>query len=156
MPHVEVVTEVKARFDLETLQDSVAAALTQHGVDGEVSVLLTSDERIQAMNSAFRSMEEPTDVLTFPAAPSDAPYLGDVAISVEYAARQAAIRGITVIQEICYLGIHGALHLVGFDDTTDTEREAMQHAMSRAAEAAGLPADPEWTSLLHEQGEQSA
>ncbi|MFX8316485.1 rRNA maturation RNase YbeY, partial [Acinetobacter baumannii] len=75
------------------------------------------------MNSEFRGIDQPTDVLTFPADQSvvGAP-LGDIAIGVGYATRQARARGVSLTQELCYLAIHGALHLAGFDDETEQDR----------------------------------
>lgn len=109
-------------------------------------MLLTSDERVQSLNREFRALDEPTDVLTFVA---DEDANGDIAIAVPYAERQAALRGVTLEQELGYLAIHGALHLVGFDDETEPERAEMAAEMNRAAVAAGLPPDEAWTSLLH-------
>lgn len=113
-----------------------------------MSILLTSDEEIADLNRRFRNLDEPTDVLTFP---SGSPLvLGDVAISVPYAERQAQARGIPLENELVYLTIHGALHLLGFDDETEQDRRVMMSEMARTAEAMGLKADAEWHSLLHE------
>lgn len=123
-------------------------ALEQHGHQGaEVCILLTSDDQVQELNRDFRGIDEPTDVLTFPSGEPDP--LGDVAIAVAYAERQAKVRGVTLDQELGYLAIHGALHLAGFDDETEEDRARMVAEMNRAAVAAGLPPDEEWASLLH-------
>jgi len=113
-----------------------------------VSILLTEDAEMQALNAQFRNLDESTDVLTFPA---DIPMLlGDIAISVPYADRQAKVRGVSLSQELAYLAIHGGLHLLGFDDESEDDRKVMIEQMNRAAVAAGLKPDYEWTSLLHE------
>jgi rRNA maturation RNase YbeY len=144
---VNVVNDSGRELRTEAVANAVRVALAQHGRQpSEVAVLLTSDEHIQALNREFRSLDEPTDVLTFVA---DEDANGDIAIAVPYAERQAAVRGVTLEQELGYLAIHGALHLVGFDDETEPERAEMALEMNRAAVAAGLPPDEAWASLLH-------
>jgi rRNA maturation RNase YbeY len=117
-------------------------------------VLITSDERIRELNVRFRGIDEPTDVLTFPAPrPAVAErriFLGEVAVAWESAGRQAAALGHPLKLELAYLAIHGTLHLLGMNDETDSDRESMVAAMADAAEAAGLPFDRGWHSLPHE------
>lgn len=100
------------------------------------------------LNHRFRNLSESTDVLTFPA--ENPMLLGDIAISVPYAQKQAELRRVSLQQEIGYLAIHGGLHLLGFDDETEDDRRVMVEQMNRAAIAAGLKPDHEWASLLHE------
>lgn len=144
---VNVVNDSGRDLRTEAVANAVCVALALHRRQpSEVSVLLTSDEHIQSLNRDFRSFDEPTDVLTFVA---DEDANGDIVIAVPYAERQAAVRGVTLEQELGYLAIHGALHLVGFDDETEPERAEMAAEMNRAAIAAGLPPDEAWASLLH-------
>lgn len=150
---VAVVPSPQPRGRSLAARKAVMAALEDRGVpEAEVTVLLTDDAGIRELNRSFREIDEPTDVLSFPA-PSAMPggdgLLGDIAISVPYAERQAALRGVTVDQEIGLLALHGALHLVGLKDETDEDRAFMQAEMARLCPAAGLPTDPEWTSLAH-------
>ncbi|MBK9967283.1 MAG: rRNA maturation RNase YbeY [Holophagales bacterium] len=65
----------------------------------------------------FRKIDRPTDVLSFPA--GDPAFLGDVAVDVPYAARQAARRGHSLDREVKLLLAHGVLHLLGHDHETD-------------------------------------
>ena len=111
-------------------------------------MLLTDDAHIRDLNRQFRGVDESTDVLTFPSAP-DGTYLGDIAISVPYAERQALARRVSLTQELAYLAIHGALHLAGFDDEEDADREKMVAEMNEVAKAAGLKPDEQWWSILH-------
>ena len=83
-----------------------------------------------ALNRTFRGVPRPTDVLAFPAEAAGKPagaegYLGDVAISVETARRQAARRGHPLERESALLLIHGILHLVGHDHRTPAQRRRM-------------------------------
>ncbi|AIE83561.1 Metal-dependent hydrolase YbeY, involved in rRNA and/or ribosome maturation and assembly [Fimbriimonas ginsengisoli Gsoil 348] len=142
------MNELSVGIRPELLQHAVGVTLQQHGLDhGEVCLLLTTDDRIQELNRSFRGVDEPTDVLTFPSGEPDP--LGDVAISIPYAERQARARGVSLEQELGYLAIHGALHLAGFDDEDEQDRANMVREMNRAAVAAGLAPDEEWSSILH-------
>jgi probable rRNA maturation factor len=89
------------------------------GVDGEVTVLLADDARLKELNRSFRRKNKPTDVLSFPAATNDDGIAGDIAISVETAARQAAEHGHTLPDELRILLLHGVLHIAGLDHETD-------------------------------------
>ena len=89
------------------------------GVEGEVTVLLAGDVRLKELNRSFRGKNKPTDVLSFPAAANGEGAAGDIAISIETAARQAAEHGHTLAEELRILLLHGVLHLAGFDHETD-------------------------------------
>lgn len=86
------------------------------GLAGEFSVLLTGDERIRAMNLQFRGLNKPTDVLSFPSVMEEG---GDLAISLETAAVQAAAQGHSLQTEVKVLILHGLLHLAGYDHEQD-------------------------------------
>ena len=90
----------------------------------ELSLRLTTDAEIQALNSQFRQKDQPTDVLSFAAMEVDFPeledaadalYLGDIIISVDTAARQAPEHGYSLRKELAWLASHGLLHLLGWD-----------------------------------------
>lgn len=80
--------------------------------------LLTSDEALRRMNLQFRAIDAPTDVLSFPlSSPGGA--LGDIAISVDRAREQAAAYGHDLMSELRVLLLHGVLHLLGHDHSSD-------------------------------------
>ena len=101
----------------------------------EVGVLVCDDETIRSLNRHFRGKDCPTDVLSFPSGepqPEGPPYLGDVAISLETAARQAADRGHSVLRELEFLLLHALLHLCGFDHERDAgEMETLEANLQR-------------------------
>ncbi|HEX4064464.1 MAG TPA: rRNA maturation RNase YbeY [Acidobacteriaceae bacterium] len=111
---------------------------------GAVSVLLTSDKEIRRLNRQFRHKDKATDVLSFPAlafsAPEAAkkPIAGDLAISVDTAARQAEEFGYPLATELQILVLHGLLHLAGFDHETDAG--AMARKEGRLRRKLGLAA----------------
>jgi rRNA maturation RNase YbeY len=108
---------------------------------------LAGDDEIAELNHRFRGLDEATDVLSFPSDAMVKPFLGDIAISVPFAERQARERGIPLRRELAYLAIHGTLHLLGFDDQTDDDRDQMIRLMNEAALDAGIPVDSSWSSM---------
>lgn len=123
--------------------------LEQFGLDeAELSVVLCDDAFIHPLNRDWRGKDKPTDVLSFSQregeqADEDDPVLGDVVISLETAARQAAERGHDLDHEARVLLVHGVLHLLGYDHEQDDEAEEME-ALERdlLGELAGLPPTP--------------
>ncbi len=96
--------------------EKVLAAAAPRG-RASVSTLLCGDARMRRLNREFRNIDRPTDVLSFPA--GDPSFLGDIAIDVPYAARQARRRGHSLDREVQLLLAHGVLHLLGHDHETD-------------------------------------
>ena len=86
--------------------------------DSSVTVAFVSDKKIRELNLKFRRIDKATDVLSFPSDSSDGE-MGDIAISIETAARQAKQSGLTLDGEIAQLLLHGLLHLSGYDHETD-------------------------------------
>jgi probable rRNA maturation factor len=115
-------------------------------LEGEVHVLLADDATLRRLNRTFRGKDQATDVLSFPAGPTtvffgdpEGPGLaGDLAISLETAARQAEQFGHALRDEVRVLLLHGVLHLAGFDHETDMGEMAAGEADLR--ERLGLPA----------------
>ena len=112
------------------------------GVEGEITVLLTSDERMQELNRTFRRKNKPTDVLSFP--PATAAFAGetasggDLAISAGIAQQQAVSLGHTLLVEVEILILHGLLHLAGMDHERDGG--TMDRRERRLRREFGLPA----------------
>ena len=103
------------------------------GLAGDFSVLLTGDEQIRAMNLQFRGVDKPTDVLSFPPLPGVANHGqgGDLAISLETAAVQAADHGHTLQMEVKILILHGLLHLAGYDHEHDQGQMRRRESLLR-------------------------
>lgn len=99
------------------------------------------------MNREYRGIDQATDVLTFVAAPNPSSVLGDIAIAVDVALSQAEARKIPLAQELTYLALHGGLHLLGMDDETDGERDAMIARMNEIAVVLGMPPDEDWHTM---------
>lgn len=89
------------------------------GLRGDVDVLLANDATLRRLNKTFRGKNTATDVLSFPAAENPSSHAGDLAISLDTAARQAAAFGHSLRDEVRILLLHGLLHLSGLDHETD-------------------------------------
>ena len=107
-----------------------------YGVENsELSITLTDDEHIHALNKKFRGIDRATDVLSFAFRESDEPeildaevdVLGDVIISLERAKLQAEEFGHSFLREVIFLEVHGLLHLLGYDHIEDDERREMEN-----------------------------
>jgi probable rRNA maturation factor len=103
---------------------------------GSVDVALVSDRDMRRMNAHFRNVDAATDVLSFPSG-ADGDSLGDVAIAVGVARRQAAGQGHSLATELRILALHGLLHLLGYDHEEDNGR--MRRLEERLRRRAGLP-----------------
>jgi probable rRNA maturation factor len=154
----------------------------------EVSLYLTTDAEIRALNRLYRGVDAPTDVLSFryadvaptpspsptqwergvgahgraplhiPPRPlagegetggegnTDLPPLGDLVISVETARRQAPLNGHDLLTELLMLTLHGTLHLMGYDDSTDAARAAMNRRAASTLHTLGYLAREDWHS----------
>ena len=116
------------------LRAFVAEACAAIPLRGDVSVLLTTDNEVQALNRTFRRKNKPTDVLSFPAPPefvASGELAGDLAVSIETAGRQADAFGHSLLLEVKILLLHGLLHLAGFDHETDEGQMARKEQTLR-------------------------
>ncbi len=86
------------------------------------TVCLIDDRAMRALNTKFRGRRKATDVLSFPAGSGGNRFLGDIAISVDTARKNARREGHSVLEEIKLLILHGLLHLLGYDHETDNGR----------------------------------
>lgn len=127
---------------VEMAANAAAAAVGYTGPRTEVSVVLTDDETISRYHGQYLGDDNPTDVISFPAARdsgepaiSGGPVdknLGDIIVSEDTARVQAAQYGHSVEREISLLVIHGVLHLVGYDDYDDESRAKMREMENKA------------------------
>jgi probable rRNA maturation factor len=135
-------------LDGKRLKRTVETLLAAVGEKGSsVSLTLVRDPAIRAINREHRGKDAPTDVLSFPLLddPSDVSpegterLLGDIVVSVDTAARQAADYDATVAAEVDRLLIHGVLHLMGHDHMEPEERARMEAEERRLADTIGMP-----------------
>ena len=126
----------------DLLERAAQAALLQQAnagdglTDGDLSVVIEDDARLQALNQEYLGIDSPTDVLSFPSGEDEVDpetgraYLGDVIISYPRADEQSAAAGHAVLDELQLLVVHGVLHLLGHDHAEPEEKERMWSAQS--------------------------
>jgi probable rRNA maturation factor len=136
MEQTLVILEKKA----PGLTKAVLARFVTHasriaGLRGSPDVLITDNAKIRSLNLRFRGKDKATDVLSFPSPMPDfnrhRPFAGDIALSVDVAAENAARLGHSVREEIKVLILHGILHLAGFDHESDNGTMARKEAKLR-------------------------
>lgn len=128
--------------DIEPVcQAALNAGFRLTGKSGDVALLLTDDAELQQLNRDWRGKDKPTDVLSFPADEMEAPFLGDIAISLGVASRDSRARNITLSDHLIHLLLHGYLHLLGYDHMSDDEAREMEGLEIRALASLGI-ADP--------------
>jgi|SRR5580658_273976 probable rRNA maturation factor len=118
-----------------------------------ISLLLTDDQTVQAINKTWRGLDYPTNVLSFPATRTRAGTnpqpefegvpleLGDVALGFETCAREAAAADRPLGHHVEHLVVHGVLHLLGWDHGEEAEADRMEELETRILAGLGLP-DP--------------
>lgn len=135
------------------IEDTVRLAAEKVGElydlkEAEVSVTLTDNAHIHALNRQYRHIDRPTDVLSFALNESEEPavmgglsvnVLGDIIISVERAQAQAADYGHSLRREVAFLTVHGMLHLLGYDHMEENDRLAMEKEQKYVMEQLGIP-----------------
>ena len=119
----------------------------------EISVRLTTDDEVHALNKQYRGKDKPTNVLSFPMVQPDLidtisqnsddgeVLLGDIVLAHGVCVAEAAERGIAVETHASHLMVHGVLHLLGYDHMNDDEAEAMEEIEREALGTLGI-ADP--------------
>ncbi len=149
---VTIVSEKK--FSNELIERAVNAALLHQSqsLDSELTIVLTDDSKIQELNRDYLGIDAPTDVLSFPASEIDgseldgseidpetgARYIGDIIISLPYAAKSARKAGHPLESEVQLLVVHGVLHLLGHDHAKVKEKARMWKAQREILTQLGL------------------
>ena len=145
-----VAAPVGSRFVRSTVEACAAvaevAARLPEG-DLELAVRLTGDRELRRLNRAYLGLDEVTDVLAFPsasapwpgaAASGEAGHLGDIALSVSAALRQAEAYGHPAQAEAALLCVHGFLHLLGWDHAEPAEEVEMNRLTALALARVGV------------------
>ena len=130
------------------LAESAFPRLTKGARPVEISVRLTGDEEVRALNSEWRGKDKPTNVLSFPMTETDelanadgeGPelMLGDIVLARGVCEREAAERAVPVETHATHLLVHGTLHLLGYDHLDDEEAADMESREVRALARLGI------------------
>ncbi len=116
----------------QAVRDAITAATSALSTknNGEVSVVLTDDAAIRALNRDWRGIDKSTNVLSFPASKTKAgggtAMLGDIVIAYETLFRECAEENRLFLHHLTHLTVHGFLHLIGYDHQNDAEADEME------------------------------
>ena len=158
---IDYETDREIGIEYEELAEKVVQkVLDMEGCpyDAQVNLVLTDNEEIQRVNTEFREIPAPTDVLSFPMIPFETPadyaiveedqsyfdldtdelLLGDIMISVDKVFAQAEEYGHSVTREFCFLVAHSMLHLLGYDHMTPEEAADMEARQAKALDELGI------------------
>jgi probable rRNA maturation factor len=148
--HTQIARAHKQPGRLRLVKAAAQAAIAQvqpaHVV--ELSIRLTDDAELHALNAHYRGMDKPTDVLSFGSeawrdgvqanAALKPEYLGDIVISMDRCMAQAEAGGHAVDEELALLVVHGTLHLLGYDHDTAARKKLMWQQQASALAAMGI------------------
>ena len=157
----ECETEINLEIDCAVLAREVAEKVLEMELcpyDVSINLVLTDNEEIKRVNTEFRNILAPTDVLSFPMIPFETPadyslvendssyfdldtdelLLGDIMISAEKVIAQAEEYGHSIRREFCFLVAHSMLHLLGYDHMTPEEASVMEKKQAAALDALGI------------------
>jgi probable rRNA maturation factor len=142
---VNIRNQVKGHaIDSRGLRAGVKAALALGDIDdGIVNVAIVDDPTIHEMNVRHLEHDYPTDVLSFLIEQDGNRIEGDIAVSIDTAAREAPKYGWQTDDELLLYVVHGALHLAGFDDLEPAKQQAMRAAEQQLLAEFGLRASYE-------------
>ena len=130
------------------LAESAYPDLAESDRSVEISVTLTGDEQVQALNAQWRSKDKPTNVLSFPMADerdfaeanvaARELLLGDIVLAHGVCRREAADKGVPFAQHATHLLVHGTLHLLGYDHDDERDAADMEAREVRALARLGI------------------
>jgi len=123
----ETWTRAKIGDDLLTQAAFAAFASASRDIPApcEISILLTGDTEMQALNRQWRGKDAPTNVLSFPSGEGDG-HLGDVVLAFETVEREAKQQNIAIADHAAHLVVHGLLHLLGHDHEMEEDAVKME------------------------------
>ena len=116
---------------------SIAREVTNTKNNISVNITIVSQKEIQRLNNEFRGIDRITDVLSFPLFEKDelktgemldeniTSDIGDIVICKVRAKEQAKEYGHSLLRELCFLSLHGFLHLLGYDHIEKKDEEIM-------------------------------
>ena len=159
--NIDCETEDKLELPYEEIIRNVVLSSLEYEncpYEAEVNVILTDNEEIHKLNLEYRGIDRPTDVLSFPMLEYDTPsdfshveedyedcfnpetgelMLGDIILSVDKVREQAESYGHSETRELAFLVAHSMLHLCGYDNMEDGEREEMERRQHEILELGG-------------------
>lgn len=133
MNSFDIINETKENIDeLDTVKNVLEFALKYLKIENSIfNVIIVSIDKIHELNKTYRNIDRPTDVISFALeddetfVKTDYRVLGDIYICLDKARSQAIEYGHSFKREICFLSIHGLLHLLGYDHMNPEDEKVM-------------------------------
>lgn len=133
MNKIEIFNETeKEILELADVRKVIDIAIKNQKLDNlEFNIIIVDNDYIHELNKNYRNIDRPTDVITFAledyedGIKLEHRMLGDIYISIDKAISQAEEYGHDLRREICFLAVHGFLHLLGYDHMEKEEEEIM-------------------------------
>lgn len=111
----------KFKINFQKIADQIVAPEYK---DAEVSIVLTDDKEIHAINKEYRNIDKPTNVLSFEL--GDDVLMGDIYISFDTVMREAKNDGVSFEKHVAHMVVHGILHLMGYDHIENADAVVME------------------------------
>ena len=139
MNEIEVFNETKEDLEeIKELDNLFPFLLNYFDLNNIIcNVIIVDNEKIHEINKEYRNIDRETDVISFALEDdktiTDSPIrvLGDIYISIDKAKSQAEEYGHTLKRELCYLTVHGVLHLLGYDHMNEKDKKEMRELEER-------------------------
>ncbi|MCI8777812.1 MAG: rRNA maturation RNase YbeY [Bacilli bacterium] len=133
MNNVEIINETEIDLDyIETMRNLINYAIEYEKIKNVIfNIIIVDNNYIHKLNKEYRGIDRPTDVISFALEDnadliqSNLRVLGDIYISIDKVYEQAKEYGHSNLREICFLMIHGFLHLLGYDHMEEAEEKVM-------------------------------
>ncbi len=130
---IDIYNETKENLEeeLKTVHEVLVHGLKKLNIDEAIfNVIIVNNDYIHKLNKEYRNIDRETDVITFALEDDktfnpDIRILGDVYISIDKAKSQSIEYGHSLLRELCFLAVHGMLHLLGYDHMKKNEEEIM-------------------------------
>jgi len=128
----------KFRGLVPRLERAAAAAAKAAKLRGSLTILLSGNRKLRTLNRAFRGLDKPTNVLSFPAAPNPDRHRGDVALALGVTRREAKGSNKTFSDHATHLVVHGVLHLAGHDHIRACDAKVMEALETKILHRLGI------------------
>ena len=131
---VQIASDASGIPSAASIRQWVASAVGAVAPDrsGDVSVRIVDEDEMRALNKDYRDQDKPTNVLSFPAGTveglpaGETPMLGDIVVCANVLTREASEQGKAIADHWGHIVVHGTLHLLGHDHTSEPEASEME------------------------------
>lgn len=128
-------------LELMTKWATVALKTGGRNKDSEITIRMVNSEEIHQLNSTYRHVDRPTNILSFPfelpEEVEDLPLLGDLVVCKEVLERECKEQNKTLEEHFAHLIVHGCLHLIGYDHIEEEDAKEMEPLEIKAMEELG-------------------